>query len=62
MRKSGFYWAYDDDEQPQPVEVIGNGKVFVFGVAEPFPETHFVCIGDQIPEPSPTRDSEEPSP
>lgn len=46
-RKPGFYWAWDEDETPQPVECHGNGKVSVLGVDGAVNETHFVYIEDE---------------
>jgi len=45
-REPGFYWAWDEEGRPQPVEVIGNGKVLVCGTDGPLSEDHFVAMDD----------------
>ena len=46
MKKPGFYWAWDDEGNAQPVEAMGNGKLLVIGVGGPVPENYFVSIGE----------------
>lgn len=47
-KEIGFYWAWDENERPQPVEVLGNGMVGVVGVSGTIEESFFVHIGPRI--------------
>jgi hypothetical protein len=52
IHPAGFYWAWDEDGNAQPVECLGNGNVLTFGVGGPVPENSFVHI-DKNPIPPP---------
>ena len=63
IKEPGFYWAYDDEERPQLIEILGNGTCLVPGVEGPIPENSFEYIRtpkiEPVPFSSPSGDSEK---